>query len=52
MRDALQLTLRALDGGMAVYWFLLCLDVGIPFILAVSQELREGEDGRLVFYGS
>lgn len=52
VRDALQVTLRALDWGMAVCWFLLCLDVGIPFIPTVSQELREGEDGRLVFYGS
>ena len=52
IRDALQVTLRILDQGMAVCWFLLCLDVWVPYIPAVSRELREGEGGRLVFYGS
>ena len=43
VRDALQVTLRILDRGMAVCWFHLCLDVWVPFIPTVSQELREGK---------
>ena len=49
VRDALQVTLRPLDRGMAVFGFLLWLDVWVPFIPAVSEELRKGEDGQQVF---